>query len=599
MAEVDSSRTNLELGEEWIVRVLQGIEISKAARQVVVRLDDRRVCLTVVASDGSEDAWSRYSQAAARRAEVTGDRLRPLVASGRTDEWFYAVYDAGDARPLSAQGELGSMSGAQCLQLLHGIGRGLDQAAAADLYPTELSPDSVLADPVTGAVLADLGLAREALGTPSGVPDREAPWVAPEVLLGEKAVERSAVYSFGALMYTMLTGAPPPEEPLVRELRPDLPEALDIVISTAMARDPRRRYRTVSETRSLANILMQGDLMSAATLETAPEQEAPRPRPEPRAKAAALRRRTAEAGAATAAGTALVVHQDNGGHTADVVPRAERGLPVDAPRGVLLALAAAVVIVGALAGVLLAGPGPDEPPAPKTFSRGGLQVRLPGDWRGTVPAPGALAARPVGDPGSGLSLELVDVPVEREEQGNPVRLGRLEAWREPGAEVVGARAAVRYVVPTETGKLVATCRASQRAAAGTLAGCERVLSTLQLRAATGLPIAAVVEQQERWQGEVGRLGAERAAARRSLASVGLPAGQRLAAEALGRVHDRAGIRFAALPGGESVAEAARRTAAAYRALARVANGESSRRFNGARARVRRSEAGLREAIAES
>ncbi|MDQ5833648.1 MAG: hypothetical protein M3550_11440, partial [Actinomycetota bacterium] len=60
-----------------------------------------------------------------------------------------------------------------------------------------------------------------------------------------------------------------------------------------------------------------------------------------------------------------------------------------------------------------------------------------------------------------------------------------------------------------------------------------------------------------------------------------------------------GIRFAALPGGESVAEAARRTAAAYRALARVANGESSRRFNAARARVRRSEAGLREAIAES
>jgi hypothetical protein len=599
MANVDSSRTHLELGEEWIVRVLQGIEVSEAARHVVVRLDDRRVCLTVVASGGSDEAWSRYSQAAAKRATLTSDRVRPLVASGRTDEWFYAVYDAGDARPLSAQGDLGTMSGAHCLQLLHGIGRGLEQAAAEGLYPTELTPDSVLADPASGAVLADLGLAREALGSPPSASDRDAPWVAPEVLRGEQAVERSTVYSFGALIYTMLTGAPPSDAPSVRELRPDLPEALDIVISTAMARDPRRRYRTVSETRSLANILMQGDLMSAATPETAPEPETPRPRPEPkpssRAQAAALRRRTAAPGAA--AGTALVVHQDNGSHTTDLVPHAERGLPLDAPRGVLLALAAAVVIVGALAGVLLAGPGPDEPPPPKTFSRAGLQVRLPGDWKGTVPAPGALAAHPVEDPRSGLSLELVDAPVEPEEQGNPVRLGRLEAWREP--EVAGARAAVRYVVPTETGKLVATCRASQRAAAGTLAGCERVLSTLQLRSATGLPIAAVVEQQERWQGEVVRLGKERAAARRSLASVGLPAGQRQAAEALGRVHDRAAIRFAALPGGEEVAEAARRTGAAYRALARVANGKSSRRFNAARARVRRSEAGLREAIAES
>ena len=194
---------------------------------------------------------------------------------------------------------------------------------------------------------------------------------------------------------------------------------------------------------------------------------------------------------------------------------------------------------------------------------------------------------------------MVDAPVEREEQGNPVRLGRLEAWRQTGAEVAGTRGGVRYVVPTESGKLVATCRASRRAASGTLAGCERVASTLRLRSATGLPIAAVVEQQERWGAEVTRLGRERSAARGSLARAELPAGQRLAAEALERVHDRAASRFAALPGGEAVAAAARRTATSYRALARVADGESSQRFNAARARVRRSEAALRLALAES
>ena len=154
-------------------------------------------------------------------------------------------------------------------------------------------------------------------------------------------------------------------------------------------------------------------------------------------------------------------------------------------------------------------------------------------------------------------------------------------------------------MPTESGKLVATCRASRRAASGTLAGCERVASTLRLRSATGLPIAAVVEQQERWGAEVTRLGKERSAARGSLARAELPAGQRLAAEALERVHDRAASRFAALPGGEAVAAAARRTATSYRALARVADGESSQRFNAARARVRRSEAALRQALAES
>jgi hypothetical protein len=48
-----------------------------------------------------------------------------------------------------------------------------------------------------------------------------------------------------------------------------------------------------------------------------------------------------------------------------------------------------------------------------------------------------------------------------------------------------------------------------------------------------------------------------------------------------------------------VAGAARRTAASYRGLAAAADGESSQRWNGARARVRRAEASLRQAIADS
>jgi hypothetical protein len=632
------------LGEEWIVRVLQGIRIGPVPEQVVVRLDKRRVCLCVVAADGSDEAWSRYSAAAARRAAATGDRLTPLLASGRTDDCFYVAYDLGDAEPLSAHEELAELSGPHCVQLLHGIGRGLDQAATHGLYASELTPESVFVDPDRGAVLADLGVAREALGNPPPTVDRNAAWVAPEVLAGKEAVERSAVYSFGALIYTLLTGAPPhegsPDEiivanvPSIRERRPDLPEALDVVIATAMAADVRRRYRTASETRSLANILLQGDLVPGSA--SRPPTPKPKPKAKPRSKpkaaparapkterspaqAAALKRQSPEAVAAPkpsarpapaktpAGGEAARQGKENGRRDTAVASRrdtAVAGRPHPASRlaggsrALALALLAGAVAAGALAGVLIAGPGADEPPAPKDFSRSGLEVRLPGDWKGTAPAPGALAAHPAGDPGSGLTLQPVDAPVERDEQGNPVRLGRLEAWREPEVDVAGARAAVRYVIPTESGKVVATCRASPRAAAGTLAACERVASTLQLRSATGLPIAAVVEQQERWSSQVERLATERAGARSSLARAARPSGQRQAAEALERVHTRAAARFGALPGGGEVEKAARRTADSYRALARAANGESERSFNAARARVRRSEAALRQALAE-
>ncbi len=657
MAKASSSSMPLSLGEEWIARALDGIDVGEAARQVLAEVDDRTVCLNVVAGDGSEDAWSRYSTTAARRASTTGDRLCPVVATGHMDDRFFVAYEVGQGWALYADGQGAALSSARCMQLLNGVGRGLDQAAAAGSYPTELTPESVFVDSNRGAVLADLGVAREALGNPPAGQDRNAPWVAPEVLNGEEAVERSVVYSFGALLYTLLTGAAPPagrahgvsEPPSIRRLRPELPEALEVVISTAMARDPRRRYRTVAETRSLANILLQGDLVPAATPEPKPppQRQAPAPAPKPRPSAppaVPLRRRShgaldaakrglsaaasasAEAGetakrrmsrAAAATAGAVEAARRGTSHAASAAahaaPRPKRPrLPAgvrEVPRqtasrlrglpALPLALAAVVLVAGVLAGVLVAGPGPEEPPPPQTFARSGLQVRLPGDWKGTVPAAGELAAHPVDDPSSGLGLELVDEPVQREEQGNPVRLGGLQAWRERAAEVAGARAAVRYVIPTESGKLVATCRASTRAAPGTLSTCERVASTLQLRSATGLPIAAVVAQQERWQSEVTRLDEERSVARRNLARAERPAGQRLAAEGLERVHERAAARFAALPGGEAVAAAARRTAAAYRGLAAAADGESSQRWNAARERVRRAEASMRQAVADS
>ncbi len=618
MARADTSYTKPELTEDWIVRVLQGIEVSEIVRHVVVRLDDRRVCLTVVAPAGSEAAWTRYSKAAANRAGGTGDRLCPLLASGRTDDCYYVAYDVGESRPLSAQDKLGTISGTECAQVLHGVGRGLEQAAAAGIHPTELTPDSVFMDPQRGAVLADLGITREALGNPTKFGDRDAPWVAPEVLEGENASERSAVYSFGAFLYTLLTGAAPDDGSSLRELRPDLPEALEVVLATALARDPKLRYRTVSETRNLANILLQGGTMPGSKSEQRPREATTPPEPKQKRRtpqAVALKRNNAEAvGAAPPAKAAKAAKAKaaprgakakparpgrGNGRPATARARAKRRTaPRLAPGGVLLAMGLGVLILGALAGVLLAGPGAEEPPPPRDFEGSGLQVRLPGNWTGTVPAAGALEAHPEADPGSGLVLEQVDAPVEREEQGNPVRLGRLEAWREPGADVAGALEAVRYVIPTESGKLVATCRASLQAEPGTLADCERVASTLQLRAATGLPVAEVIAQQQQVQAEIARLGTERAAARRRLAAAELPAGQRVGAEALERVHDRAATRFEGLPGGEAVAAAARRTAVAYRALANAANGESAQRFNAARARVRRSEASLRAALAD-
>src|ERR671914_1793091 len=166
MARAPSSMP-LSLGEEWIARALEGVEIADAPRQVLAQVEDRTVCLNVVASDGSEDGWSHYSTAATRRASATGNRLCPVAATGHMDDVFFVAYEVGRARPLYADGQPAALPSARCVQLLHDVGQGLDQAGAADFYhPTELTPESVFVDSSGRAVLADLGVAREALGNP-------------------------------------------------------------------------------------------------------------------------------------------------------------------------------------------------------------------------------------------------------------------------------------------------------------------------------------------------------------------------------------------------------------------------------------------------
>lgn len=79
---------------------------------------------------------------------------------------------------------------------------------------------------------------------------------------GASINHRSDIYSLGVVLFQMLTGAVPfdgdsmgqivhqklhGEVPSLRQLRPDLPAAIEGIVSTAMAKDPQQRYQTAME----------------------------------------------------------------------------------------------------------------------------------------------------------------------------------------------------------------------------------------------------------------------------------------------------------------------------------------------------------------
>lgn len=128
----------------------------------------------------------------------------------------------------------------------------------------DLKPENVLVTPDGRLKIADFGTAMlegarrltwkhlsESLGTPD--------YMSPEQIQGGRGDDRSDVYAWGVMMYELLTGRVPfrgdnwmavmaghlGEHPTpIRRLRPDVPAALEAVVTHAMRRHPAQRYPT-------------------------------------------------------------------------------------------------------------------------------------------------------------------------------------------------------------------------------------------------------------------------------------------------------------------------------------------------------------------
>jgi serine/threonine-protein kinase len=132
-----------------------------------------------------------------------------------------------------------------------------------DLKPANLMIDGE-EDGTTRACVLDFGLARGVGShglTETGRVMGTVSYMSPEQVRGEVALldRRSDVYSLGATLYALLTGAPPfgggeglncmaqivKDDPVpLRHMIPTIPTDLDTVVLTCLQKDPRRRYAT-------------------------------------------------------------------------------------------------------------------------------------------------------------------------------------------------------------------------------------------------------------------------------------------------------------------------------------------------------------------
>ena len=127
------------------------------------------------------------------------------------------------------------------------------------------------------AYVCDFGLARHVSSVSSLTGDRgfvgTLDYVPPEQIAGRPVDGRADVYSLGCVLYECLTGERPFEReselalvyahlndppPRLTDLRPELPEALDGVVTTALAKEAEERYASCGELVAAARAALAG-----------------------------------------------------------------------------------------------------------------------------------------------------------------------------------------------------------------------------------------------------------------------------------------------------------------------------------------------------
>jgi tRNA A-37 threonylcarbamoyl transferase component Bud32 len=262
--------------------------VYKARQKSLGRIVALKMVLT---SQTAPTSLARFDQEARSAAALDHPGIVPLFDFGdvQGQPYYTMAFIEGDSLTGLVKRQ-GPLPPRQAADLLARVADAVAYAHQRGILHRDLKPDNILVDAQGHPRITDFGLARRMedgpnlttagsiMGTPS--------YMAPEQAQGLTELSRAVdVYSLGAVLHAMLVGQSPftgssvyevllkvgqePPVPL-RQINPELPEALERIVLRCLEKDPAKRYACAADLATELRGWLQSDRAPTAQVAHAP-----------------------------------------------------------------------------------------------------------------------------------------------------------------------------------------------------------------------------------------------------------------------------------------------------------------------------------------